>query len=104
MLHFKLFELSVRLREALRRFVAYAKREAHHVQAFAYVLGAAVYQVVTAAGGFDAVRHWAWREWVARVLVTAGPAFLFLLRGKHNPVDPDAAAAVDAIRGKRDAP
>lgn len=104
MLHFKLFEWRTRAAAAIRRFAAYVKHEAHHAQAVLYVAGAVVYQVAVGAGGFDVVRHWTLKEWVGRILITGGPALLFLLRGKHQPVDPDASKVVDAVRGKSEVP
>ncbi len=80
----------------LRRFAAFARREAHHFQAGAYVVGVALYQVVAGAGGFDAVRRWTGRDWAGHLLVALGPALLFELRGAH--LTPEEAA--DAVRGK----
>ncbi len=71
---------------ALARFGKFLRREAHRAQAVAYLLGYAAYQVTTAAGGFEGVRRWTWRDWAGHLLVAAGPPVLFLLRGQHVPL------------------
>ncbi|HEX9052181.1 MAG TPA: hypothetical protein VF841_16755 [Anaeromyxobacter sp.] len=77
---------------------AFARREAHHVQAVAYLVGVAAYQAVAGAGGYDAVRHWHARDWAGHLLIALGPALLFELRGKHVTVD----EAAGAVRAKED--
>ncbi len=80
------------LKERLARAAAYARHEAHHVQAVAYILGAAAYQVIAGAGGYDAVKHWKARDWAGHLIVTLGPAILFQLRGRHATPDEIVAA------------
>lgn len=70
-----------------RRALTFVRREIHHVQALLYVLGSGAYQVVTTAGGYEAVKLWALKEWVGHTLITLGPALLFMIRGKHASAD-----------------
>lgn len=79
----------------LKSIAAFARREAHHIQAVAYVVGVAAYQMITGAGGWDVAGKWTARDWAGRLLIALGPAILFELRGKHLPAE-DVAAAVRA--------
>lgn len=77
----------------LAKLGALVRRQAHRFQAVLYVAGSIVWQVAAGAG-IDAAMHWTVKEWALRLLYTAGPAILFLLRGPHTPLTREQVVAM----------
>lgn len=81
------------LKKFLAKLGALVRRQAHRFQAALYVAGSVVWQVAAGAG-IDAALHWTAKEWALRLLYTAGPPILFLIRGPHAPLTKEEILAM----------